>query len=298
MHWKLALIGMSLVGWGLADAQIQPAMAAPAASAASQPSAGAPPISLDDVTVEQLAALDHVDASLATSIVAMRTSRGGHVGNVEELRAIPGMTQPALDTLRERTGILLTVGGGTGKTYSTVAEVLGEFAGEPTVQQVQDWSSAYARANPELVRSWNAASRGFAALPQLTLEYRLREDWDRDFKYEDGGGGGLEASPTSIDEGQQYQILVRSRWELSELVMSSERIRVINESQDAVKLRDKLLTQVTRLYFDRRRHQVEMLLNPRPSLEGQVEDELRLLELAAGIDALTGGEFSKAVRTK
>lgn len=264
----------------------------------ASPAVAAAPLSLDSASVEQLDALEHIDGSLAKSIVDLRASRGGHLTSVDELRSLPGMTQAALTSLREGTGILLTVGGSTGKAYTSVPEVLAEFSGEPTVQQVQDWTSAYARANPELVRAWNGAARGFAGLPQLTFEYRLREDWDRDFKYEAAGGGNLEAAPTSLDEGQTYQILVRSRWELSELVMSSERIRVINESQDAVKLRDKLLTQVTRLYFDRRRHQVEMLLNPRSSLDGQVEDELRLLELSAGIDALTGGEFSRAVRSR
>lgn len=256
------------------------------------------PVSLDAATVEQLSAFEHVDAELAKSIVDLRTRRGGHLTSVEELRTVPGMTGAALTSLRQQTGVVLTVTTSGGKTYSTVEEVLAEFASEPTVQQVQEWTGAYARSNPELVRAWNGAARGFAGLPQLTFEYRLGEDWDRDFNYSPGGDGGFDANPAQLKEGQDFQILVRGRWELSELVMSSERIRVINESQDAVKLRDKLLTQVTRLYFDRRRHQVEMLLNPRPSLEGQVEDKLRLLELSAGIDALTGGEFSRAVRSQ
>ena len=38
--------------------------------------------------------------------------------------------------------------------------------------------------------------------------------------------------------------------------MSSERIRVISEAQDVVKLRDKVLRQATQIFFDRRRLQV------------------------------------------
>ena len=77
--------------------------------------------------------------------------------------------------------------------------------------------------------------------------------------------------------------------------MSSERIRVINEAQDIVKLRDKVLEDVTRLYFDRRRLQVEQLLSPAGDLRSQLKNELRLQELTANIDALTGGRFSASL---
>ncbi len=59
-----------------------------------------------------------------------------------------------------------------------------------------------------------------------------------------------------------------------------------------MKLRDRLLTEVTRLYFERRRQQVALLLEPPAELRARVDAELRLLELTAGIDALTGGRFS------
>lgn len=263
--------------------------------AIASPAMAAGPISLDDASQTELAALDHVDASLAERIVAVRSERGGHLQSVDELRIVPGMTAAALSSLRENTGVTLSITSGSGKTYGSVDDVLAEFATEPTVQQVQAWTNEYARTSPEMVQAWARASRGFAALPKFQVEYYLRQDWGRDYLY-DGPVGELTSTPRTLDQGQQYRILLRSQWELSELVMSSDRIRIINESQDAVKLRDKLLTQVTRLYFDRRRHQVEMLLNPRPSLEGQVEDELRLLELTAGLDALTGGEFSRSLR--
>jgi hypothetical protein len=77
--------------------------------------------------------------------------------------------------------------------------------------------------------------------------------------------------------------------------MSSERIRVINEAQDIVKLRDKVLDEVTRIYFDRRRLQVEQVLSPSSNLKDQIKEELRLQELTASIDALTGGRFSASL---
>ena len=78
--------------------------------------------------------------------------------------------------------------------------------------------------------------------------------------------------------------------------MSSEQIRVLNESQKAVKVREKLLDEVTRLYFDRRRLQVEGLLNPATSLSDEIEYTLRLQEMTANLDALTGGAFSSSIK--
>ena len=85
---------------------------------------------------------------------------------------------------------------------------------------------------------------------------------------------------------------MKLEWRLDKLVMSSEQIRVINETGKANKMREKVLDEVTRLYFDRRRLQVDNLLNPPSSLTDQIEMELRLQEMTANLDALTGGEFS------
>ena len=70
---------------------------------------------------------------------------------------------------------------------------------------------------------------------------------------------------------------------------------MINEAQDVVKLRDKVLDEVTRLYFDRRRLQVELLLDPPTGLQDQLESELRLQESTANLDAFTGGAFSASL---
>lgn len=251
------------------------------------------PLTLNSASISQLAALDGVDEPLAAEIVKWRGTRGGRLSNVEQLRAVPGITNAALESIRKNVGIELSINK-TPKTYSSVEAVLGEFAHEPSVQDVQYWADEYARTSPEMIRSWNRAARGFAALPRLQVEYYVKNDWDRDFDYVQQGDD-LVTDPQGIKEAQDDRVLIRGQWDLSELVMSSDRIRIINESQDAVKLRDKTLSQVTRLYFDRRRHQVEMLLNPRSSLNGKVEDELRLLELTASIDALTGGQFSRSI---
>jgi hypothetical protein len=250
-------------------------------------------VALNTAGQEVLSSIDGIGEHLAKGIISYRDSHGG-ISSLDALRVLPGFTPQAMLALQEKTtlGVVFTVDTGGVKKYNSVEDVLKSFGHEPKVNEVQRWTNSYAKTSPEMVESWLRASKGFAAVPRLRLEYRLVDGWDQDFIYELGEGSELLPVKDDAGNDRENRILVRADWDLSELVMSSDRIRVINEAQDVVKLRDKLLTQVTRLYFERRRHQVEMLLNPREDLAGKVEDELRLMELTAGIDGLTGGKFS------
>jgi hypothetical protein len=260
---------------------------------------------INDATVEQLASLDGVDQGAAQKIVALRGERG-RLSSVEALRVLPEIGSQGLDSLRAHTAVRVQLPIGATETSSraplTAEGVLASFSHEPTVQDVHRWTSSYAKTSPHLVERWLKASRNFAGLPQLTLEYRLRDGWDQDFVYLTSSGVGAitpeeEVLPQLSDGGRDKDsyYTVRMRWDLNELVMSSERIRVINEAQDIAKLRDKLLVEATNLYFERRRLQVEMKLAPRSDVLGQVRDQLRLMEVTANLDALTGGAFSAAL---
>jgi len=262
---------------------------------------GAERLSLNEATAAQLAGLAAVDDDAAAAIVDLREDRDG-LGSVEELRVLR-LEDAALTSLRDNTWVEFSVPATASvKTYKNADEVLAEFSGEPSVQQVQAWANHYARTSPNMVRRWLSQASAFAALPQLQLEYQLDDDWDQDFDYlNEAGAEALTpdekvfAALRSGGAGQGRTYKVKAKWELQELIMSNERIRVISEAQDVVKLRDTTLSEVTRLYFERRRLQAEMLLSPKSDPLGQVKDQLRLMEMTAHIDALTGGAFSQAV---
>ncbi len=253
---------------------------------------------LNRATVDELAAIPGVDRATAVHVVTLREQRG-RLHSIDELRIL-GLSEATLVTLRASVDVDLSlpttavVG-----SFSSAEEVLAHFADEPSISVVQQWTSDYAGTNPEAVEGWLRASRTFAALPQLTLEYQFSDGFDQDFVYLTVDGNTVETPDDELFPGledggrdQQMDVLVRTRWDLNELVMSSERIRVISEAQDIVKLRDKLMSEVTRLYFERRRLQVEALLAPKADLMGQIKDQLRLAELTADLDATTGGRFS------
>ena len=150
----------------------------------------------------------------------------------------------------------------------------------------------YSKTNPELMEKWLASSQRAYALPKVNLQYDKQLDEGTRYDYVVGSTGDLESQVDYVQIGNDDRVVVKLEWRLDKLVMSSEQIRVINETGKANKMREKVLDEVTRLYFDRRRLQVDNLLNPPSSLPDQIEMELRLQEMTANLDALTGGEFS------
>jgi len=212
---------------------------------------------------------------------------------------------PIMTPLCLASGLLVSAayGAETGgeEHYQTAEQVLAEFASEPPIQRVQAWASEAARSEPERVARLLRASRTFAAWPQLKLQYRIKDERGQDWIYRTGAGGTPVPDQdlfSVLDEAERdldHWVTMEARWDLQELVMSSEHIRMINEAQDLVKLRDTVLAEVTRLYYDRRRQQVQMLLSPPDALQARLDDALRLQELTAAIDALTAGQFSHAL---
>ena len=87
----------------------------------------------------------------------------------------------------------------------------------------------------------------------------------------------------------------RARWDLDRLVFNPDELRVAAEAIDVVELRQTVIDQVTRLYFERRRQQV-LLLRAAGDLENRLGLELRIEELTASLDGLTGGWFSARLR--
>ncbi len=258
------------------------------------------PVPLNQATAADLSALDGIADGTAERIVQLRRERG-HLGSVEALRILD-LSEGELQALRDGTVIDMAVRRGGGKKYGSVDEVLAEFSGEPDVRAVQSMAMNYTKTRPKLVDGWLRAAKVANLLPSTTLTYRKELDaYARDeFEYLDDVEGRSDVDsqkkvPSYVvgENDDTYQVSLR--WRFDKIVMSSEQIRVISEAQDIVKLRDKVLDEVTRLYFDRRRLQVDLLLNPPGDLKKQMEDELRLQELTANIDALTGGAFSASL---
>lgn len=182
----------------------------------------------------------------------------------------------------------------------TAEEVLDRFDAEPTILEVQDAAADYAQIEQGSMSGWTTRASLSALLPRLRVEYRLtnddnlQNDYDEDFNVAADGtliGDTVQRDQTDEDD-EEIRLRFQGDWELPELVFNPDILRISNEVSDLVELREDILTAVTTLYFERRRAQVQMILDPPSDAIERLRRELEIQELTAGIDALTGGWFS------
>jgi hypothetical protein len=165
---------------------------------------------------------------------------------------------------------------------------------EPTVRQVHEAALLRQRLGPERLRSLERGvdSRGW--LPDLEIRGGYGKGrsvrWFED--QAQASGTIFDLLDRERDHGSDWDAAVLLRWSLGDLAFAPDALDVSREAREVVELRDEMLDEVTQLYFERRR----VLLALR---EGDADTaecarlRLRADELAAGLDAWTGGFFSR-----
>lgn len=159
------------------------------------------------------------------------------------------------------------------------------FFKEPGIREIQEKAIRYAEVYPEKISNWRKQARLKAFLPELDLSYDKTVFTSTSFPQGRGFVGPL-------DWG------ISLSWDLGDLIFSTEQTSIDARSRLMVQLRDDILDEVTRLYFERRRLQLELASQDSLSPKARNEKELRLEELAASIDGLTGGYLSERLEDK
>lgn len=172
-----------------------------------------------------------------------------------------------------------------------IEKALKKFDFEPSLSELQRAALKYQDADPQTARRWRTAPNRAALLP--TLKFVVDHDLERDEsldRYQDEPDRW--GADTDCDLGFQ----VSAQWELDELVFNSDEVRVWGALADRASRRESLLTMLVGYYFERRKLQVKELLSPPDNIEEMAELKLRIAELTASIDALTGGYLSAELK--
>ena len=104
----------------------------------------------------------------------------------------------------------------------------------------------------------------------------LHNLWDQDRSHQDG-----------------WDAAVTLTWELEDLALPDNALAVSRERRLVVSLRDQVLERVNHLYFQRVRLLGELAALPADAAQKRAELELAAAELAAQLDAWSGGAFSR-----
>lgn len=163
--------------------------------------------------------------------------------------------------------------------------VLQNFSHEPSYREIQEVAIEYAEVHPEKIAKWRKAAKTKALFPRFS--FRIDQD-KGDYYY----------SGERIGEDEDTGWDITCTWDLGELVWNNDQTLIDVRSKLMVQLRDDILDEVTRLYFERRKLQIELMQNPPKDVGELIDKELRLQELTADIDAMTGGYLSREIEKR
>ena len=181
-------------------------------------------------------------------------------------------------------------GGGASspRAARSVSGRVAELKREPSVREVQEAALRYFKVNQDQVASMRGRAAWKALLPVTEVSGGYtRSDMDvdtmnlefaRDEPWVIRGAGG-----------KAYEIRGKLAWNLPQLIFNAEELDVASLAG----LMEGILKEATRLYFMRRRLQVDMILTPPTDQASLLTKELRLEELTGLIDAMTGGWFQR-----
>ncbi|MEE9591597.1 MAG: hypothetical protein V3W26_03705, partial [Thermodesulfobacteriota bacterium] len=180
----------------------------------------------------------------------------------------------------------------TSKDEEVEAEkLLSNFTDEPSVWELMEAAIRYAEVHPEKIERWRKAAAKSAWLPDLRVGYDKGKDWQSSTYFYSTTTQKYKDDDITLDTDWSWSVSLT--WELGELIWNDDQTSIDTRSRLMVQLRDDVLNEVTRLYFERRRLQIEMLYSPSKEIMDRIEKKLRLQELTADIDALTGFYLSK-----
>ena len=170
-------------------------------------------------------------------------------------------------------------------------DVLLRFADEPSIEEIRQAAIIYADVHPSKIKKWKTAAARAALLPDLKLALDKGRDWQSSTYFY--STSSQKYTNDDITYGNDKSWSISATWELGELIWNNDQTSIDSRSRYLVQLRDDLLNEVTRLYFERRRLQVSMIVSPPVDIQERIENEIRLQELTANIDALTDSCISK-----
>jgi hypothetical protein len=171
-----------------------------------------------------------------------------------------------------------------------IDKALEALRSEPTLQSLQ----IAALDQADLVRSetarWKNGVRLQALLPDLKLaaDYDMGRDESLDRYQEKPDRWGADT-----DSG--YGFGLSAQWHLSELVFNADELKVYDRLSDLASRREALLSLLAGYYFERRRLQLTLMLSPPTDLQALLALRIRIRELTAAIDALTGGRLTDRI---
>jgi len=169
-------------------------------------------------------------------------------------------------------------------------DILARFKNEPSINETLNMAIVYAEVYPGKIEKWRKGARFKALLPKVNLGFDNSAS-DTYEIYTSMSNQYWMYGPRDKTEGWDLSLT----WDLGDLVWNESQTSIDVRSKLMVQLRDDIVDEVTRAYFERRRLQVDTILDPPKDVKLRLKRNLRIQELTANLDGLTGGNFSENI---
>jgi len=160
---------------------------------------------------------------------------------------------------------------------------------EPTIQQTQKRALEFFRIDANTVGSMRSRASWKSVLPTVGMKVR-RNTSDINLDKFDFNLFPDQVAARDNGTGRVFEMEASAAWDLPRLVFNAETLDV----SSLVVLQEAILKEITRLYYTRRRLQVDLILQPPTDPATKLSKELRIEELTSTLDAMSGNLFSQS----
>jgi hypothetical protein len=160
---------------------------------------------------------------------------------------------------------------------------------EPSIQEVHKAALKFYHAEPSTISSMRLRAQLKSLLPDVHVRYRQSSNGVFIDKFDFLQGDPTLNNMVGQDEskGDVTEFQVSGSWSLSRLLFNPEVLDVASLAA----LQEGILKEVTRLYYTRRRLQIDLILSDPKDPGTRLSKELRIDQLTATLDALTNSLF-------
>jgi hypothetical protein len=164
---------------------------------------------------------------------------------------------------------------------------------EPDIYSVHRAALRYLSLDPARIVEMRRGVERRGWLPILSFRATHENDRRRHSDYDEAfiSGDMRRFNDRDSDRDQELELQLIVSWDLGDIAYHPESIDVSREAREIIELRDDVLDEITQLYFERRRVIAAFALQP--DSPAASEFQLRAAQLAADIDAWTGGWFGR-----
>ncbi|MFA4981832.1 MAG: hypothetical protein WC592_05115 [Candidatus Omnitrophota bacterium] len=165
------------------------------------------------------------------------------------------------------------------------------FDNEPAFKELQRAAMRFAEVDPEKIRKMRSEARLKALLPKVSVGLDKKRSTNSEI-YTSATKDYVIMGPDDENDGLDVSV----SWELADLIWSDDQTNIDVRSRLTTQLRNDILDDLRRAYYERKRLQFDTMTAPPKEMKARFDKELRIQELTQAIDDLTGNYLSEHMK--